>query len=116
MSATPEQQSMVTMSQVESLYDMRDRGAKRLLSANPDLIPELVDVAKAVSRYFGLDARLALESVVDPEDDVPHEELFAVISTTMAPRQALERLNAFDRGWWLERSRRVGPRLTVTLD
>lgn len=116
MSAIPERQSATAMSHVESIYDLRDRGARRLLSANPDLIPESMGVANAVTRYFGLDARLALESVIDPEEETPEEELFAVISTTMAPTHALERLNAFDRGWWIERSRHIGSRLTVTLD
>lgn len=116
MNAIPEQRRAAAIAQVDALYDVRDRGARRLLSAHPDLIPELLDVANAVPRFFGLDARLALESVSDPEDDAPDQELFAVISTTMSPTQALERLNAFDSGWWLERSRRVGSRLTVTLD
>lgn len=116
LNAIPERQSVATMSQVDALYDVRDRGARRLLAANPDLIPDLIDVAKVVPAFFGLDARLALETVSDPEDDAADQELFAVISTTMHPTQALQRLGAFDRDWWLERSRRIGDRLTVTLD
>ncbi len=116
MNAIPEQQSAAAMTLLDSLYDVRDQGVRDLLFANGDLIPELIDVAKAVPRFFGFDARLALESVSDPEDDAADQELFAVIATTMHPTQALERLTAFDRDWWLERSRRIGNRLTVTLD
>jgi len=69
-----------------------------------------------VPQFFGFDAHLALESVIDPEEDAAEPELYAVIATSMPPVQALEQLNAFDADWWLERSRRIGPRLTVTLD
>jgi hypothetical protein len=116
MSAVPEPRRVSLTAQVDSLYDVRDSGVRRLLSTHPGLTPELVEVAQNVSRYFGLDARLALETVLDPEDDAPDEELYAVISTTLSPTEALARLNAFDQGWWLERSRRIVPQLTATLD
>jgi hypothetical protein len=116
VNALPERQNNSTASDVDSLYDVRDRGDRRLLASQPELISALFDVAEAVPRYFGFDARLALESIADPEEDAGEPELYAVISTNMPPKQALERLNAFDADWWLVRSRRVGPRLTVTLD
>ena len=116
VNALPERQSNSTVSKVDSLYDVRDLDIRRLLASQPDLIPALIDVANAVPRYFGFDARLALESVIDPEEDAATPELYAVISTSMPPMQAFERLNAFDADWWLERSRRIGLRLTVTLD
>ena len=116
MNALPERQNKSTASDVDSLYDVRDQGVKRLLASQPELIPALIDVAGAVPRYFGIDARLALESIADPEEDAGEPELYAVISTNMPPKQALARLNAFDADWWLVRSRRIDPRLRVTLD
>jgi hypothetical protein len=116
VNAFPKQQSTSVLSQVDSLYDVRDQGVGQVLAAQPDLIPTLLDVAHTVPRFFGRDARLTLESVIDPEENATEPELYAVIATSMPPKQALERLNAFDADWWLERSRRFGPRLTVTVD
>jgi hypothetical protein len=104
------------MSQIDALYDVRDQGVGKVLAAHPDLIPALLDVARTVPRFFGIDARLALESVVDPEEEAAEPELYAVIAISMSPTQAFNRLNAFDTDWWLERSRQVKPLLTVTLD
>jgi hypothetical protein len=116
MNAIPQRHGAATIGRLASLYAVRDPGVDQFLAANPDLVPDLIDVAKAITRYFGLDAQLALETLDDPEDAASEQELFAVISTTLSPLQALDRLDAFDEGWWLARSRAIGPRLTVTLD
>jgi hypothetical protein len=116
VSAIPERHRADEVSHLDALYDVRDLGVKRMLAAHPDLIPTLIDVAGAVPRYFGLDVRVALETVADPEDESGSPELYAVISTSMSPMQAFDRLNAFDADWWLERARRTNSLLTVTLD
>lgn len=116
MNAIPQRHGAATIPRLESTYDVRDPGVEQFLAANPDLVPDLIEVARAVTRYFGRDAQLALETLDDPEDAASERELFAVISTTLSPTQALDRLDAFDEEWWLARSRAIGSRLTVTLD
>jgi hypothetical protein len=105
----------VVLAQLEPLYELRDQDVRRILAANPHLIPVLREIARVVPDYFGPDVRLGLEVVYDPEDG-GEGALFAVIRTSLAPGIAFERLRAFDEDWWLEELRRIGGGLTVTLE
>jgi hypothetical protein len=115
MSTLIDTSSEAAISRLESTYEFRDRDVPRFLAANPDLLPVLREIADAVPDSFGADARLALEVLHDPEGG-PEPELFAVVQTPSETIHALDRLRAFDEGWWFGQVPTVAGRLTVTLE
>jgi hypothetical protein len=104
-----------SISHVEALYEVRDPEVRPVLAANPDLISLLEKIIEVVPDNFGADARLALEVLHDPEGG-PELELFAVVQTPSETIHALDRLRAFDEGWWFGQVSKVAGRLTVTLE
>lgn len=82
------------------------------LSAYPHRIPVLIEAAKVIPRYFGADAPLVLEVVLDPEDGDPVPELVALVGIDLATTEALNRLDLLDEEWWTERSP-AGPGVVV---
>ncbi len=72
------------------------------LSDNVYLIPQVVEAHKKIKEYFP-SSDLVLEVVTDPE--APDEkELVIFIHTNLTPDEALDRLEMFDRNWWLDAS------------
>ncbi len=100
---------------IRNRYDIRDEEVLPVLRADPRLVPLLGEIADEVPRVFGPEAKLALALVYDPEDGAAGEP-FVFIRTALPPGEALERLRAFDEGWWLRRLASGGGRLTVTLE
>lgn len=96
-------------------YHVRGEEVQPYLQANPSLVPILREIADEIPRVFGSEAELALALVHDPEDGAAGEP-FVFIRTALPPGEALDRLRAFDEGWWLRRLASGGGRLTVTLE
>lgn len=67
-----------------------------------------------IAHYFGTAASARLELVEDPEDE--SIELFAIVRLPEAITDALERLDRFDREWWLHASGQVRHRLNVDVE
>ncbi len=101
---------------VERLYTFR-RHAKvsQFLEKFPFLAPLLVEAYSKFGNYFGPHPRVFLEIVTDPEAPDDHE-LFALIYTNLAPDEALDRLDRFDREWWLDASHKAQGRICVDVE
>lgn len=105
------------LASVAQRYRVRDEGVGRFLRQNLHLIPVLLEIADVLPAYFGPEAPLFLEMVVDPENDEDEDgELVAVVGISLPPGVALERLQAFDEGWWFRQLPRVGSQLLVTYE
>jgi hypothetical protein len=70
----------------------------------PNLIPILLEAAVVIPRYFGPDAPLILEVVIDPESEIEARELLAIARVSLTPDEALARMDRLDEEWWLDRS------------
>jgi len=73
----------------------------RFLNEYPFLIDLLREAYTAIEQSFGPDPQIELEVVADPE--VPgFVEMFGYIVTELTPEEAGERLQQFDRKWFLK--------------
>ena len=62
-----------------------------------DLLPETFD---RIQQYFGAEARLGLEVLIDPDDG--SRELFALALTSRDPSDVRARRTRLMREWWLK--------------
>jgi len=113
----------VGLASVAQRYRVRDEGVGRFLRQNLHLVPVLLEIADVLPADFGLEAPMFLEMVVDPENDEDEDEdededgeLVAFVGVSPSAGSALERLWAFDEGWWLRQVPRVGGQLSVTFE
>ena len=88
-------------------------GVTAFLVKHAGLCPAVVELPTAVARYFARGARLTLEVATDPDDGT--QSLVATIVTALPPSRALDRLDQFDRRWWLSRASRYSS-LVVTVE
>lgn len=101
---------------VERLYTLR-RHAKvsQFLEKFPFLVTLLVEAYSKFGNYFGPYPRVFLEVVTDPEALDDHE-LFALIYTSLTPDEALDRLDWFDREWWLDASHKAQGKICIDVE
>lgn len=101
---------------LEQLYTFRRRvEVSRFLERHPFLVPVLWEAYSKFRNYFGSYPQVFLEVVTDPEapDDY---ELFALICTSLTPDETLDRLDRFDRDWWLDASHAAQGKLCVDVE
>ena len=55
-------------------------------------------------RYFDTDLPIVLEFDVDPESNDERGELFATVQVRVDVDDALNQMDRFFEGWWLDRS------------
>lgn len=92
---------------VQRLYlCKRPEEVSRFLQAHPHLVPLLVEAHSQIEIHFGPSREVTLEVVADPE---VHElvELFGYITLSLTPEEAGERLQRFDREWFLSQAHRA---------
>jgi len=101
---------------LERLYIFREtQEVSRFLEDNPFLVLLLLEAYGQIDRYFGPYPRVFLEVVTDPE--APEDrELFALIYTGLTPDEALDRLDHFDRDWWLDASHTAQGKLCIDVE
>jgi hypothetical protein len=87
---------------------------KRMLVMHPEAGEALARAAAIIPTYFGPDATLSLRVVRELDGD-GSERLFAYIHTHQAPGPALDSLQRFDDGWWLDEMPRSGGVLSFAL-
>jgi len=88
---------------LEAAYSFRDALAvERFLGRHPQLIDLLIEAHAHVAEHFGPHVHVVLEVVADPESDTG-DQLFAYISTTLPPGEALGRLDRIDEEWFLDK-------------
>ncbi|MGH2562852.1 MAG: hypothetical protein ACRDJH_27655 [Thermomicrobiales bacterium] len=75
----------------------------------------LVGALDRISEYFGEDVPIALEVLWDPEEP-EHDELYALIQTSLAAEDAVSRLKRFDEAWWLHALDHTHGGLTISLE
>jgi hypothetical protein len=101
---------------LEQLYTFRGRlEVQRFLEEYPVLAPLLLEAYGKIGSYFGPYPEVALEVVTDPEaaDD---RQLFAFIGTCLSPDEALDRLEQFDKSWWLSALDRAEGNLCIHVE
>jgi len=101
---------------LEQVYTFRGHGeVSRFLERYPFLVPLLLEAYSKFWNYFGPHPRVFLEVVTDPEapDD---RELFALVCTSLTPDEALDRLDQFDRDWWLDASYTAQGKLCIDVE
>ncbi len=74
---------------------------RRFLSDNPPLVQLLLRAYPRLEDYFGLGCLVYLELLADPESP-RDEELFASVVAGPTAAEALQKLQAFEREWWLK--------------
>lgn len=82
------------------IFRQRDRVIE-FLETRPFLVPLVLEARSKISEYFPEYPVVFLEVVTDP--DAPEDQqLAASIRTRLSPEQALDKLDSFDKGWWLQ--------------
>ena len=101
---------------LERQYVFKDRDEViGFLEGHPFLVALLVEAYSKIERYFPEYPQVFLEVLTDPEvpDDI---QLVASIKTALSPDKALERLDSFDREWWLQSMDRAKGELCVHVE
>jgi transcriptional regulator with XRE-family HTH domain len=95
----------------ERIAIVDEADVRRLLQAEPDLLPLVNEAVEQLVRYIP-DARLRLEHRVDPEYGEP-EQLFLAACTDLDLIESMDALDRFDRGWWFLNGRRARGSLII---
>ncbi len=102
---------------LEDVYIMRNpEDIKAFLRKYGQVVSVVTEATPIIAEFFGPEVSLALEVIHDPEStDV--QQLFGYIhSKSLSPEEALERLNAFDDHWFLNKLDSIGGLLNFTLE
>jgi hypothetical protein len=92
---------------LEQLYIFRrPEEVTEFLQTHPFLVPLLEEAYGQVARHFGSSPEIVLEVVPDPEAH-GSVEMFGYILTSLMPGEAGERLERFDREWFLSQVQRT---------
>lgn len=101
---------------VRELYGFRGYGeVRQFLNQHRNLLPILIDAKREIDLHFGNSTPATLEVSIDA-DDPTDRELFLSILTSLDPDDALDRLDALDRSWWLAVLPRAHGKLTIGLE
>jgi hypothetical protein len=103
------------LSSIEALYTFREReDVLNFLDNNSFLIPLLIETQAKIETYFP-QALLFLEVFADPDsmDDV---KLVLLISTNLAPRDAVVTLRRLDKEWWIKELDRGHQKLVIEVE
>lgn len=86
----------------------------RYLESFPFLVPLLVRAYIAIQTHFP--HTLVFLAVMNDPDEPDADQIVVSIATHLHPEEAIDRLDAFDRQWWLESAKQVDGRLCVLLE
>lgn len=82
------------------IYELKNKEAiGQYLSYNKFLLPALEECYNNLKTYFKNNESLVLELIQDPMDNI--EKLVMYIITTLPPKEAINVLREFYRGWWI---------------
>ena len=84
------------------------------LKKHPFLVPFLLEAPEKIRHHFQQE-KLTLKVIYDPEI-IDCVQLLLSISTSVAPDEALKKLELLDKDWWLELPDRVWNLLLPTLE
>ena len=101
-----------TLSLLELLYTFRSSASVETFLANyPFLAQMLIDLHGQLKHFFP-ESSLVLDISVDPEAE--YLVVYVVMNTT--PQDAIERLERFDDGYWLDRHHQAQGKLIVNVE
>jgi hypothetical protein len=96
-------------------YELRNtQQIQRFLQDHDYLLPLLLEIKQRIVAYFP-DAPLALEVANNPES-TGDEQLIAIITESAAPEDVFDRLEQFDREWWIGAVRSAQGKLCITAE
>jgi hypothetical protein len=99
---------------LERLYTFRERAeVLEFLEKYPFLVSLSLEAYGEIGNYFP-DLQVYLEVVTDPEE-INGSQLVIFIATNLAPDEAADRLERFDKGWWLDALDRAQGKLCITI-
>ena len=97
-------------------YDVRNpQEVGKFLRDNLFLFDLLKMIPRQITKYFGKNAKLALELLSEP-DFPSSREIFVLILTEDAAENARSKMNKFDQKWWLENIDKANCKLNVSLE
>jgi hypothetical protein len=100
---------------LERLYIFRDREEVLwFLERYPFLVSLLLEAYEEIWNYFPY-SQVSLEVISDPEA-LDEYQLLASISTSLAPDEAIDKLEQFDESWWLDALDRVQSKLCIDVE
>jgi len=86
---------------LQEIYSFRRKEeVAGFLENHPYLVPLLLEAYPQIERHFSGHPVVFLEVITDPEAD-DDRELYAFIGTRLPPEGALDKLDKFDKDWWL---------------
>ena len=86
---------------------------EQFLAQHGPLLPLVSEIAERASDYFPV-TRMSLSVLRDPEA-IDRDQLAVFIHVDLPLRDALNRLERFDREWWIPNSDRADGLLTVDI-
>ena len=99
-----------------STYDLRNQEEiLEYLNNHIFLVPFLLEIYGKILEYFPY-PKITLRVITDSEEDddgITQLEIF--IYTNLDPDEAVDRLDEFDEGWWLDASLRANGKLSIHL-
>jgi len=115
--AQPIDPSSATIAELETIYQFREPDDVRaFLAAHPELLDLLVEGASKIPEFLASGDPIALEVLRDPEDEGDDGELFAIVLTSMEPKDVRPRLYRLDREWLIDAGRPHAGRFNVTVE
>ncbi len=107
--------AVVPINPVGDIYELPDlSGVAAFLSIHPFVKDLLLEAQPVIRRIWGSASKATLEIVDEPEVG-GQEELFCFVQTDLAPEIALQRLDEFDRAWWVDSVQRAEGKLNFSL-
>lgn len=101
---------------LEDLYHIEDTAAvAEFLARNEFLHDLLVEAHNRIVEFFGEDADVHLE-VCDDADSGGDRQLYAVISTPLAAKDAIPIQERFDDEWWLDNLMRACGKFNIIVE
>jgi hypothetical protein len=94
--------------------DARQGDIQEFLGRHPHLLSLLPEIADRAHDYF-TGSQLFLSVVRDPEE-LDREQLAVTIATSLSPSDAVDRLEEFDHGWWLNNLNRAQGKVCVDVE
>jgi hypothetical protein len=103
------------LAQLQQSYTFRDSAAVlRFLEENPFLVPVLLEAPAWIAGYFAA-PKLYLAILADPETGDENQLVLSIV-INVPPDQALDQLQQFDEGWWLDVVSRTSGKLCIDVE
>jgi hypothetical protein len=101
---------------LQRLYTLRGKRTEilRFLECYPFLVPLLLETYIAIQHFFPY--TLAFLEISNDPDEPDNDQILVSIGTELSSDEAVEKLEAFDRQWWLEMLKWTQNRVCITLE